>query len=208
MGYELVDILHKTPDYASIAEQQERQRQAAIAQGTSNINAAFGGFTPSFYQKRAQAYTDWAMPQLSQQYQTNRNQVGFNLANRNLLGSGAANKQWSDLNRAMGQARQTIADTGIGQAQGLQQSVEQQRQTLLNQLYQSADPAGAGAAATQSAASFAQPSVFPALGNLFSGLANQYYLSQVINTNRPTSYITSPASYSVGSGALPGVLGQ
>ena len=206
MGFLGADIFTSTPDYAGIATTQEQQRQQAIQQGSNQINQAFSGFTPSFYQKRVKAYTDFAMPQLAQQYQTNRNQIGFNLANRNLLqGSGTANQQWSNLNRAMGTEQQGIADTGTAQSQALQQQVEAQRQTLLGQLYQSADPAGAGQGATQAAATFAQPSVFPAVGNLFANLANQYYLGQLINTGRqPTSYVATPPSYSVGSGGLPG----
>lgn len=193
------------PDYASVAAQQEQARQGRITQGTQAINQAFAGFTPSFYQQRAQAYDDFALPQLSQQYQTNRNQVGFNLANRGLTASSAANKQWSDLARSLGQAKQAVADTGISQAQQLQQSVEGQRSTLLNQLYQGADPAGAGASAVNVAAGYAQPSTFAPLGNMFAGLANQYYLSQLINAYRPTSYVSSPPTYSASAGALPPV---
>ena len=203
MSFAIADIMHKGTDYASVAERQEQQRQQAIKQGTSSINQAFGGFTPSFYQQRAQAYEDFAMPQLAQQYLTNRNQVGFNLANRGMLASGAANKQWSDLARSMGQAKQQIADTAIGQSEQLQQGVEQQRQTLLNQLYQSADPAGAGAGAIQAAASYYQPSTFAPLGNMFSNFANQYYLSQLINSYRPSSYVSAPPTYSASPGALP-----
>jgi hypothetical protein len=195
------------PDYGETAAQQEQLRESAIAQGTSSINNAFSGFTPSFYQQRAQDYVNFAQPQLAQQYQTNRNQIGFGLANRNLLGSGAADQQWSNLARAMGQAQQQIADTGQGQANALQQQVENQRQTLYNQLYQSADPAGANQAAVQTAATYAQPSVFPAVGNLFTNLANQYYLSQLINAYRPNQASGSaaylPPTYSAGAGSLP-----
>lgn len=205
MSFVIADLASGGPDYASIAQQQEQQRQNRIAQGTTAINNAFAGFTPTFYQQRAQAYEDFALPQLSQQYQTNRNQVGFNLANRGLASSSAANKQWSDLARSLGQAKQQIADTGISQAQQLQQGVESQRNTLLNQLYQSADPANAGASAVNVAAGYAQPSTFAPLGNMFAGLANQYYLSQLINAYRPTSYVSSPPTYSASSGALPPV---
>jgi len=206
MGFALVDLMTGGPDYAATAEQQEKQRQQRITQGTQQINQAFSGFTPGFYQQRAQAYQDFALPQLAQQYETNRNQVGFNLANRGLLASGAANKNWSDLARSLGQAKQGIADQGISQAQGLQQQVEGQRNTLLNQLYQGADPAGAGASAVQTAAGYAQPSTFAPLGNMFGQLANQYYLSQLINAYRPTSYVQSPPSYSASAGALPPVV--
>jgi len=208
MSFAIVDLLKGGGnDYAKIAQQQEQQRKQSITTGTADINQAFSGFTPSFYQQRAQAYQDFAMPQLARQYETNRNQVGFNLANRGALASSTANKQWSNLARDLGQAKQTIADQGIGQAEQLKQGVEGQRQTLINQLYQGADPANAGASAVQVAAGYQQPSTFAPLGNMFANLANQYYLSQLINSYRPSSYVQSPPTYNAGAGALPPVSG-
>lgn len=206
MSFVLADLISGGgTDYASVAQQQEALRQQRITKGTQAINKALSGFTPSFYQQRAQAYEDFALPQLAKQYETNRNQVGFNLANRGLLSGSAASKQWQNLAEDLGQAKQQIADTGIAQSQQLQQNVESQRQTLLNQLYQSADPANAASSAVNVAASYAQPSTFAPLSNMFGNLANQYYLSQLINSYRPTSYVSSPPTYSASAGALPPV---
>jgi len=198
----LSNILYKTPNYANEAKKAERKRQEAIKTGTSDINSAFSGFDPSFYQQRAQAYQNYALPQLSQQYQQNRDQVGYNLANRGLLQSGAAGKQWSDLARTNAQAQQGIADSGIAQAQALQRQVEDARNQQLGFLNQSADPAAARQGAIATAASFQQPSVFAPIANEFQGLAQQYYLSQLINQNRPTSYVQSPTDTYNNSGAL------
>jgi len=204
MGFVLMDLLTGGgPNYADQAKQAEARRQQAITQGTQNIDQAFSGFTPDFYKKRSQAYEDFALPQLSQQYQTNRDQIGFGLANRGALASGTANKQWSNLAKAMGQAKQGIADMGISQAQALQQQVENQRNTLIGQLYQGADPSGAGAQAVQTAASYQQPSTFAPLGNMFANLANQYYLSQLMNAYQPTSYVQTGPTFSASSGAIP-----
>lgn len=206
-------------DYGSAAQQQENRRQKAITQGTASINSAFSGFNPQFYNQRQQAYVDYALPQLAQQYQTNRNQVGFNLANRGLLGGSAAQSQLSQLNLANKQGAQNISDSGLAQAQQLQQQIEGQKNQLLGQLYQSADPSGAAASATSTAAGFAQPSVFQPLANQFGNIANAYYLSQLVNAYRPTSYVSVPDSggsalapigspaYSVSQGAGVGVGG-
>lgn len=198
-----------TPDYAGAAQATENKRQAAIKQGTQSINQAYAGFTPGFYQQRAQAYTDYALPQLSQQYGQMKNQIGFNVANRGYFGGSAANKQISDLNQQMGVQKQGIVDAGITQAQQLQNQVEQQRNTLLGQLYQSADPGQVGQQATATAASFQYPTPVAPLGNMFANLANQYYQSQLINAYKPTSYVSLPPSYGGGTnaGALPGVGG-
>lgn len=195
----------KGQDYGELAANQENRRQAAVNQGIGQVNSSFSGFTPSFYQQRAKDYVNWATPQLSSQYITNRNAIGANLANRGLMNSSAAKNQWSSLARSTTQAKQTVADAGQSASNALQQQVEAQRANILDQLYQSADPAGAASAAGHTAASYAAPSVFPAVGNLFSGIANQYYLSSLINSYRPTSFIQSAPSYSASSAALPPV---
>lgn len=200
-----------TPDYAGQAASQEQQRQNLITKGTKSINKAFSGFDQGFYDQRALAYENYALPQLSQQYNQFKNQIGFNLANRGLFGSSTGSKQFSDLNQQMGIQKQAIADTGRSQAQALQNQVEQQRNTLLNELYQSADPAGAAKAATSTAAGFQVPQAFAPLGNMFSNLANQYYQSALINAYRPTSFVSVPGGSQGGygpAGALPSVEGQ
>lgn len=187
MGFELYSLVSgtgKTPDYAGQAAQLEAQRQQRIAQGTASINQIFGSYDDNFYNKRAKAYEDFAMPQLSQQYQQTRDQIGFNLANRGLQKSSAATKQWSDLFRNMQSAKQGVVDTGIGQANQLRQQIDAAKGTLLNQLYQSADPAGAAQQAVSTAASIAQPSTFAPLANQFSGLLNQYVVSSLLR-NQP-----------------------
>lgn len=172
-------------DYASMAEEQEAARQQKIKTGTESINNAFAGFTPDFYKKRQQAYQDFAMPQLSDQFNQTKNQIGYNLANRGLLGSGAGERQWTELGKTMTNAKQGIVDSGITQAQQLQSQVEATKNQQLATLYQSADPSEAAAGATSAAAGFVTPSVFPAIANQFNGLLNQYYTSQLINAYKP-----------------------
>jgi hypothetical protein len=203
MGFLGAQLFHKDKDYTKIAINQEKGRQAAITQGTGDINKAYGGFGQDFYNQRAQAYQDYALPQLAQQYQQARNQVGFGLANRGLLHSGAAQTQWQGLNRQMSEGRQNIADIGLGQAQALQRQIEASKDTQLGFLYQSADPSKAGAQAIASAASFSQPSVYAPLANQFSGLLNQYYLSQLINSYKPSSFVQQPTDTTNFAGALP-----
>lgn len=169
----------------------------------------FEGFQPSFYDQRAQAYENYALPQLAEQYRQARNQIGFGLANRGLAGSGAANQAWSDLFRQNAIQKQGIADTGRSQAQALQKQVEESRQNLINQLYQTADPAGATQDAISTAASLRQPSFYAPLTNSFSNLLNQYYASALLNPKQgggflgggydnPQTTFSLPSNYSVG----------
>jgi hypothetical protein len=185
MGFALWDAaFNKQPDYAGEAAKLEEQRQKRIQQGTNEINQIFGRYDQGFFDQRAKAYQDYAMPQLAQQYGQTRDQIAFNLANRGLSKSSAANKQWSDLFRNMQSAKQGIVDTGRGQAMDLRRQLDTAKGTLLNQLYQSADPAQAAQQAVSTAASFSAPSSFAPIANQFSGLLNQYVVSQLLR-NQP-----------------------
>lgn len=167
------------------ASEAERQRQQRIALGTQSINQAFQGYNPAFYQQRARAYVNQALPQFNQQYRQANAQLGFNLANQGLLGSGAQQNLLSQLGQQRAQGLQQVYDQGQSQAQSLQQQVESARQTALNQLYQSADPASARQQAISSASQFQQPSAFGPLSNMFSNLSNQYYLNALSQNNNP-----------------------
>jgi hypothetical protein len=153
----------------------------------------FEGFQEPFYEKRAQDYVNFALPQLAQQYQSNRNAMLFGLANRGLGGSTVQGQASSNLEREAGKGRQTIADTGLEQANQLRRDVESARQQAVNQLYQSADPAQALQGAVRAASSFRAPSTFAPITNLFTNLAQQYATNQLLNSYRqpygaPSSY--------------------
>lgn len=201
MGFVLGSLIGGSgPDYAGLAAKAEKNRQAAITKGTAAINAAYAPFDQNFYNQRQQAYVDYAMPQIANQYRTAQNQIGFGLANRGLTQSGAANQQWSDLARTNIQARQQASDTGRSQAQQLQQAISQSQNNLLNQLYQAADPAQAQSGAIATAAQFSQPSVFTPVANTFTNLLNNYYASQLFSPQQAT---VAPQQQPYYGGALP-----
>ena len=188
MGFAISDLafgIGGSSNYGDTAANTEKARQEAIAAGMGKINNAFAGFTPQFYQQRAQAYDQYALPQLADQYRQAQSQVGFGLANKGLVKSSAAQKQWSDLFRTNATAKQGIVDAGTAQAQDLQKQVASQQQGLINQLYQTADPGTAGQAATQTAAQLQQPGTFAPIANQFSNLINQYYLASILNQRSP-----------------------
>ena len=101
-----------------------------------------------------------------------------------MLKSSVGQQQMSAFeSRAQG-ARQQIAETGRLQANQLRQQIEDKRNSVIGQLYQSADPAGAKQQAISTAAGFAQPSVFGPIANMFADLINNYYTSQMINATK------------------------
>lgn len=144
----------------------------------------FEGFTPDFFNQRSQDYINFAMPELQSQYGDNFRSIMYNMANRGLTRSSVADQAKSDLNVTAGKAAQQIADTGRSQAQQLQRDVENSRQSAIEMLHQSANPGEAVQSAISSASQFRTPSSFAPLSNMFSNLANQYYMNQVLSQYR------------------------
>lgn len=171
-------------DYAKEAAKAEAERQERIKSGLVDVNNTFAGFAPAFYDERAQDYVNYAMPQLAGQYQSTRNQLLQGLASRGLLKSSTGTKQLSQFEARAQGAKQTIAETGRAQANELQRNIEDKRNLIIGQLYQSADPANARAAAVSTAAGFRQPSVFTPLANMFSDLINTYYTNEFLDASK------------------------
>lgn len=165
---------------------------------TATPSQNFAGYNNDFFNQRARAYEDYALPQLGQQYQTTKNAVNFNLANRGLLGGSVAGKENNDLNLTMGQQKQAIADQGQQQAQSLRSDVQNSKLQAISQLYQTANPAQAQASALADASRFTAPSAFAPLANGFSNLVNQYTMNQQI-----AGYQQQPGGYGGGGGYSP-----
>jgi len=178
--FSLSKIFGKSQSPRDIARKQFNRGQLFTAPNTQT----FEGFQPSFYDKRSQDYVNFALPQLAQQYQTNRNAMLFGLENRGLGNSSVANAASSNLERSAGQGRQEIADTGLAQANQLRKDVEGARQQAISQLYQSADPAQALQGAVRNAIGFQAPSTFAPVANMFTGLAQQYATDRLLNNYR------------------------
>jgi len=175
-------------DAASQARQQQQLQQAQIQQATNRINNAFAGFTPQFYQQRAQAYENYAEPQLMQQYQEVSKQLLGKLANQGLLNGSAALQQKGALQNDLGLQQQGIANTGIQQAQQLQQQVAGEQAGLIGQANAAANPLTVAQEAIGTAANYAAPSAFQPLGQLFQNFANTYLGSQLASTYNPNLY--------------------
>ena len=148
---------------------------------------SFEGFQPDFYKGREKAYLDYAMPELGEQYRTNRDAILYGLANRGLLRGSVQKRASSDLERATGKGRQTIAESAINQSNQLRQSVEQARQNAIQQLYTSSNPSQALQSAISSAGSLRTPNAIAPLTDMFSNLARQYYTNMLYNNYRTGS---------------------
>lgn len=172
-------------DTGSQLRAQQQQQQQLTEQAVSNINSAFAGFTPQFYQGATSAYRNWAVPQLQQQYQQTQNQLQAKLANQGLGKSSIAQDLSNQLQTAQQQAQEQIASQGLSQSQQLQQQVAQEKSNLIGQAQSATDPLAVSKQATAAAGSLQLPSSFQPLGNLFQNFSNLYLGQQLANTYNP-----------------------
>lgn len=165
------------------AAQAEAQRQAAITQGTNEINQNFSQFTPQFYAQAGQDYTNFAEPQLISQYQNTRNNLTGALGRAGILNSSAAAQENTSLGKQMGLAQSEVANNAQQQVNSLQGQVATQKGNLINELESSGDPTAANEEAIGAVSQLREPTALQPLGNMFSDWAEQYLGSQTQAVN-------------------------
>lgn len=157
---------------AAAARAREEQRAADIASGQASINSNFSQFNDDFYDGRSQAYQDYATPQLTDQFDEAQKNLTFNLARGGNLKSQAGIDQVAKLAKQFAFQEANVLTEADRQRQALQTSVNNERQSLFNQLDASADPtAAANGALTQSNFLSTQTPNFSPLGDLFQNVA-------------------------------------
>ena len=158
-----------------------------MAQGTKTVNDQFAGFTPDFYQQAAKDYTQYATPQVYQQYQQTGNTLTGNLARNGLLNSSAGVNLRGGLNQQLNTNLSNVANTAQEQANSLQTNVATQRNQLLSQVEAGAQPAQIASEAQGATASLRAPTPLPPVGNMFSDWSNTYLANMEANTYNPST---------------------
>jgi len=152
----------------------EKKRQANLDAGMSQISNIFGRYNDDFYKERGKAYTDFAVPQVQQQFKTTRNNLAYALARNGILSSSTANQRNQDLQSELSKNLTTVGNQAQGEMNKLRSDVSNARSNLTNQLISSGDPSvisGNAAVATQGISS--TPS-FNSLGDMFGNWTNTY----------------------------------
>lgn len=181
----MTSITKGAPDYEKEASKAATRKNKLIKQGKAQVESTFAPFDNDYYRQRVQAYINYALPQLGQQYRGVSNAMQFGYANRGLRGSSAEQQGKSKLGTEMAGRQQTIADEGVRQAQELQREIEAQKTNIMSQLYTAADPASAATSAVNVASSFRAPSTFTPLTNMFSDLLNTYAANKRLEEPNP-----------------------
>lgn len=172
-------------DSAAAAAGQLAQQQALIKKSVGGINDAFKGFDDAFYQKRANDYTAYALPQLNQQFQDIGKNLDYRLADAGLNASSAGQQARGALDKNYALKKQSVVDTGQQQAQQLQQQVQGQKNQLISEAQTAADPSQVAASAIGTASGFTAPSTFAPLGQLFGDFSNVYLANQYAKSVQP-----------------------
>ncbi|API60530.1 hypothetical protein BSL82_15605 [Tardibacter chloracetimidivorans] len=131
-----------------------------------------GGFDDAFYDKRRQAYEDYALPQLDQSYDRSKDELIYALDRSGILQSGAAQKKNAELSDEFDKHRLDIANKGLEVANDTRANVENVRSNLVTQLQATGDDQAAAQAAVRQAQNLNQPAGFSPLGQLFAGFAD------------------------------------
>lgn len=189
-----------TSNAGSQLQAQNQAQQQLTNQSVQQINNAFSGFNPQFYQNAQNAYTNWALPQLGQQQRDTQKQMGFSLANSGLTNSGAANTERNALSAQTAQAQQSIANNAVQTSNTLKQQIGQEQANLIGQAQSATSPSTIGQQATAAASGFTAPSSFAPLGQLFNQFGSMYLAGQNANTynnfsNQYLNAFSNPAIY-------------
>lgn len=197
-----------SPNLGWQMEEQQKQADLRQQQGLANINTAFAGFDEDFYNRRAQAYENYALPRLQQQYGLERNTIGFNLANRGITGGSAAKSMYTNLGQEMIRQQQGIVDTGQQYANQLRQQIATAKSNLISELGASTYPSATAQQALAAASQFNAPSPFAAAtGSAFdafnTGLLTQQALASAQNVPAYNLPSNLPQGFEGDSGSAP-----
>ena len=149
------------------ARKAEKKRQRQIELGTRRINDRFEQFDGDFYRGRRGAYSNFAMPQLDEQYRDAGEDLAFSLADRGLTDSSVRAGKESELEKLYGTAKQKVTSDAIGYENDARTAVEDARAGLLATLYASGDATGSGQSALARSKALTRPPSFNPLSQVF-----------------------------------------
>ena len=154
---------------AAQARADEEARQARIRAGTTNINSTFDSqFTDDYYKQRRDAYTNYATPQLEDQYADAQKQLTYALARGGLLDSSIRGSKLGELQQQYALQNQDIADKALASETDARNAVEDSRSNLITTLNATGDAQQAASTAIARASALSQPAAYSPLASLFA----------------------------------------
>jgi hypothetical protein len=153
----------------AIGETPEQQfaklrAEGKLFSGTENT----GGFNDEFYKGRRDAYTNFATPQLEDQYGKTQKELIFSLDRSGNLDSSARGEKMSDLQKIYDIQKQSVADKALSYETTARNSVEDARANLIATLNATGDAEGAATSALARSQALSAPTEYSPLGQLFT----------------------------------------
>lgn len=155
---------------AAERRRQEEERQGRIREGDTAIDKQFASFDDSFYDNRRKAYSDYANPQVADQYQDAFKNLTLSLADNNLLNSSAGARRHADLEKKRQELIRTVGQKGNEYANNARASIEAAKSDLRSQNMNIANPTLVAANAETRARQLNEVPVFDPMINLFAGV--------------------------------------
>jgi hypothetical protein len=153
---------------AKEARADELARQARIRAGTERVNDIFGKqFDNSFFAGRKKAFSNFATPQLSDQYAQANKQLLYSLDRSGLSDSSARGEKFGELQKLYDINQQKVADDALALEGQTRSQIEDSRANLISTLNATGDAEGAANSAITRSAALTKPAAFNPLENLF-----------------------------------------
>lgn len=168
-------------DSPAKAREIENSREKIITAGTQNIAKAFAGFNDQYYNKRAQDYINYAMPQLGEQTRKAQKGLVYSLADRGLLKSTVAGEKQAELQQQASDAQAGIVDEAQSQANQERLSKAQQKSGLIEQLISAQNPMLAQQQTLAGASQVPLANNASGTASMVNGIMNALLAQQVAN---------------------------
>lgn len=162
-----------TQSSSSLVRSDGLDMTAPLYSGTESV----GGFDEGFYNQRATDYTNFAMPQLEDQYKDAQEQLLFALARTGRLQSSTRGTKSADLQKDYDIQKTNVADKANQYAGDARSAVERSRADLVAMNNAIADPAAMAQQSALSASALRSAPAFdpmaPLFQNVTEGIATQ-----------------------------------
>lgn len=130
--------------------------------------ATSDGFTDDYYASQRQAYSDYATPQLQDQYSDAQKELTYSLARGGNLNSSTRATKAADLQQLYDLNAQKVADDALSYETTARTSVEDARANLITTLNATGDAEQAASSALARSTALSQPTAYSPLSQLFT----------------------------------------
>lgn len=155
---------------AAAARADQQQREAQLEANRTQVNRTFDQFDDKFYNQRKQAYLDYQVPQLNDQYAEAQKQLVYGLSRKGNLNSSVAGEQFGGLGKQYATGSNAIQAGAQDFENQTRQQVEGNRSDVLNQLSATENTDAATSEAINRARAVSQGPAVPPVGMLFTNL--------------------------------------